>query len=84
MIYYDVRNRFQLSANLTIQAIRRVAMNRKAAHETDSAVQMFAPTGMQYDARIFSFRGQDWTVSLTLLHGRERLPLHLGTFSVAS
>ena len=27
VLYYDVRSRFQLSANLAIQAIRRVAMN---------------------------------------------------------
>lgn len=80
MLYYDVRSRFQLSANLAIQAIRRVAMNRKAAHETGSAVEEFAPTSIQYDARIFSFRERDWSVSLTLLHGRERLPLRLGTY----
>ncbi len=80
MIYYDVRSRFQLSANLAIQAIRRVAMNRKAAHETGSTVATFAPTSIQYDARIFSFREQDWTVSLTLLHRRERLAMRLGTY----
>jgi IS605 OrfB family transposase len=80
MIYYDVRERFGLSANLAIQAIRRVAMNRKATHETKSTVAAFAPTSIQYDARIFSFREHDWTVSLTLLHGRERLPLALGNY----
>jgi hypothetical protein len=80
MLYYDVRRRFQLSANLAIQAIRRVAMNRKAAHETGSTVETFAPTSIQYDARIFRFREQDWSVSLTLLHGRERLALRLGTY----
>ena len=80
MIYYDVRSRFQLSANLAIQAIRRVAMHRKAAHETGHAVQEFAATSIQYDARIFSFRERDFTVSLTLLHGRERLALHPGNY----
>lgn len=77
-IPYDVRSRFQLSANLAIQAIRRVAMNRKAAHDTGHTVEEFAPTSIQYDARIFSFRERDWTVSLTLLHGRERLVLSPG------
>jgi IS605 OrfB family transposase len=80
MIYYDVRSRFALSANLAIQAIRRVAMSRKAAHETGTAVQAFAPTSIQYDARIFSFRERDMMVSLTLLHGRERLTLHPGNY----
>src|SRR2546427_1588434 len=46
MLYYDVRRRLQLSANLAIQAIRRVAMNRKAAHETGSTVETFAPTSI--------------------------------------
>jgi IS605 OrfB family transposase len=80
LIYRDVRDRFQLSANLAIQAIRRVAMNRKAAHERHSAVETFAPTSIQYDARIFSFRERDHTVSLTLLHGRERLRMKLGSY----
>ena len=75
LIYYDVRSHFQLSANLAIQAIRRVAMTRKAAHETGRTVATFAATSIQYDARIFSFRERDHTVSVTLLHGRERLPL---------
>ena len=80
MLYYEVRSRFQLSANLAIQAIRRVAMHRKAAHATQSAVETFAPTSIQYDARIFSCREHDWTVSLTLLHGRARMHLHLGHY----
>jgi IS605 OrfB family transposase len=80
MCYYEVRSRFALSANLAIQAIRRVAMNRKAAQETGSPVQEFRPTSIQYDARIFSFRERDMSVSLTLLHGRERLPLHPGNY----
>lgn len=73
LVYYEVRSQFQLSANLAIQAVRRVAMHRKAAQTTGSAVATFAPTSMQYDARIFRCRERDETVSLTLLHGRERL-----------
>ncbi len=80
LIYRDVRDRFQLSAHLAIQAIRRVAMHRKAAHETQSGVGTFAPTSIQYDARIFSFRERGHTVSLTLLHRRERLCLALGHY----
>src|SRR5882672_953876 len=80
LIYFDVRGRFGLSANLAIQAIRRVAGARKSAKELGSAVETFAPTSIPYDARIFSFRERDWTVSLTLLHGRERLSMHLGAY----
>jgi putative transposase len=80
MIYSDERSQFLLSANLAMQAMRRVAMHRKAAHETGSTVQECAPTSIQDDATIFSLREQDWTVSLTVLHGRERLALHLGNY----
>src|SRR5215831_16262554 len=60
MLYYDVRSRFQLSADLAIQAIRRVAMNRKAACKTGKTVATFGPTSIAYYARIFSFREQGW------------------------
>jgi putative transposase len=80
MLYYDVRGRFGLSANLTQQAFRRVAANRKAARAQGEAVKTFDPTSIQYDQRIFSFTERDWTVSLTLLHGRVRLQLHLGNY----
>jgi IS605 OrfB family transposase len=80
MVYYEVRERFDLSANLAIQAIRRVAMNRKAAHTNKSKVQAFDAGSIQYDARIFSFRESDWTVSLTLLNGRERFAMCLANY----
>ncbi|HEY7710007.1 MAG TPA: transposase, partial [Candidatus Entotheonella sp.] len=80
MVYYEVRERFGLSANLAIQAIRRVAMNRKAAHTNQSKVGVFDPGSIPYDARIFSLRESDWTVSLTLRHGRERLAMRLANY----
>jgi len=80
MVYYEVRDRFGLSANLAIQAIRRVCANRKAAHTNKSKVVEFDATSIQYDQRIFSFREADWTVSLTLLNSRERLALDTGDY----
>jgi IS605 OrfB family transposase len=80
MIYHDVRDRFGLSANLAIQAIRRVCANRKAAHTNKTQVVEFDPTSIQYDQRIFSLREVDWTVSLTLLNSRERFALDMGDY----
>ena len=37
-------------------------------------------TGCTYDARIFSFRQKDWTVSLTTVEGRERFELAIGNY----
>lgn len=78
MLYYDVRGRFGLSSNLAQQAFRRVSGNRKAAKAQGEAVKTFDPTSIQYDQRIFSFIERDWSVSLTLLHGRVHVVLHLG------
>jgi len=80
MVYYEVRERFGLSANLAIQAIRRVCMNRKAAQTNKSKVKSFDAGSIQYDARIFSFRESDWTVSLTLLSGRERFAIQVANY----
>ncbi len=80
LVYRDIRTRFGLSANLTMRAIARVSTNRKAAHVTGSSVKQFAASSIDYDQRIFSFRERDWTVSMTLLQGRVRFALRLGTY----
>lgn len=73
--YRDVRMRFGLSANLAVRAIARVAPRLAKAKTRNST---FKPTSIDYDARIFSFRETDWTVSLTLLNSRERFGLDIG------
>jgi IS605 OrfB family transposase len=95
LVYNDVRARFGLSSQLAIQAVRRVAGNRKAAKQKSACgkasrrlppgklhapVRKFAPTSATYDERVFSFREHDWTVSLRLLSGRERFPLAIGNY----
>ncbi|MBF2018375.1 MAG: IS200/IS605 family element transposase accessory protein TnpB [Rivularia sp. T60_A2020_040] len=80
LVYKDVRARFGLSSQLTIHAIRRVAGNRKTAKLLGKPVKGFAPTSATYDLRTFSFREEDWTVSLTMLGKRERLPLTIGNY----
>ena len=78
LVYNDVRARFGLSAQLAIQAIRRVAANRKTAKRKGKQVLKFTPTSAAYDERVFSFREHDWTVSLRLLSKRVRLKLAIG------
>jgi IS605 OrfB family transposase len=73
--YQEVRDRFGLSANLTIRAIVRVCAALKVKSKAHST---FDPTSIDYDQRIFSFREWDWTFSLTLLHSRERIETVLG------
>jgi IS605 OrfB family transposase len=80
LAYHEVRGRFGLSANLVCQAIRRVAANRKTARLQGRPVKAFAPTSAGYDARIFTFREDDWTVGLTLIGDRQRFHLAIGDY----
>lgn len=72
LCYYKVRARFGLSSNLAQQVCRRVAGSRKVAKQKNRPVKAFKAGFVTYDARIFSFREKDWTVSLTTVEGRER------------
>ena len=80
LVYNDVRLLFGLSANLAIQALRRVCANRKTARQKDRNVRKFSPTSVSYDARIFSFKEFDYTVSLKLLENRARFELDIGNY----
>ena len=80
LVYQDVRAKFDLSAQLAIHAIRRVAGNRKTAKKDNKPVKAFQPTSATYDVRTFSFREKDWTVSLTMVGGRERFGLAIGNY----
>jgi IS605 OrfB family transposase len=80
LVYNDVRTRFGLSANLVIQALRRVCANRKTARQKGFNVRKFSPTSVSYDARIFSFKEFDYTVSIKLLENRVKFELDLGNY----
>ena len=80
LIYKEARDYSGLSAQMTIHAIRRVCANRKTAKQKNRPVKSFAPTSATYDARTFTFKEKDWTISLTMLKGREKFPLHIGNY----
>ena len=80
MVYNEIRALFGLSANLAVRACARVGANRKTAKLKHKPVKTFKPTSVDYDARIFSFREKDWTVSLTLLNGREHIKIDAGNY----
>ena len=80
LVYNDVRSRFCLSANLAIQALRRVCGNRKTARQKKRNVRKFSPTSVSYDARIFSFKEFDYTVSLKLIRSRAKFELDIGNY----
>jgi putative transposase len=77
LLYYEVRQRFGLSAQLAIRAIAKVVeaykrdKSQRIAFRLDGAVV--------YDERILSFQGLE-AVSLTTLHGREVVPMQMGDY----
>jgi len=80
LCYYQIRARFGLSSNLAQQICRRLAGARKVARQKNRPVKAFKGGFATYDARIFSFREKDWTVSLTTVGGRERFELAIGRY----
>jgi len=88
LCYREIRARFGLSSNLARttsrlrdqQVCRRLAGARKVAQQKNRPVKAFKRGFATYDARIFSFREKDWTVSLTTVEGRERFELAIGRY----
>jgi len=80
LCYREIRTRFGLSSNLAQQVCRRLAGARKVAQQKNRPVKAFKSGFVTYDARIFSFREKDWTVSLTTVEGRERFELDIGHY----
>ncbi|MFS8924470.1 transposase, partial [Synechococcus sp. B60.1] len=88
LCYREIRTRFGLSSNkdsvplarVTQQVCRRLAAARKVAQQKNRPVKAFKGGFVTYDARIFSFREKDWTVSLTTVEGCERFELDVGSY----
>lgn len=81
-VYKAIREQFKLTANLAVRACARVAANRKTAKLKKRPVKQFKPTSADYDARVFSYREKDQTVSLSTVEGRGRIPLVLGNYQI--
>lgn len=80
LVYSDLRAMFGLTANLAVRACARVGANRKAAKSKKAKVERFKPTSADYDERIFSFQEKGWTISLSTVDGREKMPILVGSY----
>jgi putative transposase len=78
LVYYNVRERFGLSAQMAIRAIAKVA---EAYTRDKSIMPHFRPySAMVYDERICSFPRAD-RVSLLTLEGRVEVPFRFGAYA---
>lgn len=77
LVYYNIRRKYGLSAQLTIRAISKVAEAYKRDKKTKPT---FRKDGaIVYDQRILSWKGID-RVSITTLKGRETIPVKYGIY----
>lgn len=72
IIYYDVREKYQLSARLTIRAIAKVVEAYKRDKQRKPRFGLFG--GIVYDQRIISRKGRE-LVSLVTIEGRQIIPV---------
>jgi len=80
LVYRDVRERFGLSAQMTVRAIAKVV---EAYKRDKDKKPRFRPHGaMVYDQRILSWKGID-RVSILTLEGRIRVPIRIGDYQKA-
>src|SRR5260221_1876670 len=80
LVYYDIRERFGLSAQMCIRAISKVVEAYKRDREKQP---IFRPHGaMPYDERIMNFARLD-RVSLLTLDGRVVVPFRFGAYQAA-
>jgi IS605 OrfB family transposase len=77
IVYYDVREQFGLSAQMTIRAIAKVV----EAYKRDKSIKpSFRSDGaVVYDQRILSWRGLE-SVSILTIEGREIIPIRIGEY----
>lgn len=80
LIYHELRERFGLSAQMTIRAVAQVSESYKADRNTQHS---FKPhSAMVYDSRILSWKGLD-KVSILTLSGRQIIPTRIGGYQEA-
>jgi putative transposase len=80
LVYYDIRERFDLSAQLTVRAIAKVV----EAYKRDKRIRpRFRPHGaVCYDQRIMRWLGVE-AVSLSTIDGRLEVPTRFGAYQAA-
>ncbi|MCX9086652.1 MAG: transposase [Candidatus Methanoperedens sp.] len=77
IIYYEVRDKFKLSAQLTIRAIAKVS---EAYKRNKTIKPEFKPIGaIVYDQRILSWRKLE-AVSILTIGGRQTIPIRIGEY----
>jgi len=78
LCYYEIKERYNLHANLVIRAIARVAEASKKRKGNEP--RKFNYTSINLDARTFSFIEKTEQVSISVIGGRLKLKLNISDF----
>ena len=78
LCYRNVRNRFSLSAQMTVRAIGKVKETYRIEKKKKHTFKKHS--AIVYDQRILSFRGLD-TVSILSIDGRFKIPIVFGSYA---
>lgn len=78
LCYREVRDKFKLSAQMTVRAIGKVKESYRVDKKTQPGFKKHS--ALVYDQRILSFRGLD-TVSILSLDGRFKIPIVFGSYA---
>ncbi|RMG91203.1 MAG: transposase [Chloroflexi bacterium] len=76
LVYYDVREQFGLSAQMTVRVIAKVADAYKLDKETKRTFREYG--AIAYDSRILSWNLDNQTVSIWTTQGRMHIPFSAG------
>ncbi|MCI0381863.1 MAG: RNA-guided endonuclease TnpB family protein [Chlamydiae bacterium] len=80
LCYSKIREKFNLSANLSIRALRRVAGNLTRLKKPRRRPREYKPRSIDYDARIFYYKEKEQSVSLRTKEKRIKVFLELGEY----
>ena len=81
LVYYEIRARFALSAQVTIRCISKVVDAYKQDRKTERNFRKHG--SIAYDSRILNWRMPDRAVSIWLLGGRQDMPFVTGAHQLA-
>ncbi len=76
LVYHNIRERFGLSAQMTVRAIAKVAQAYQLDHQSSRGFTVHG--AFPYDARILSFKTGEQTVSIWTLAGRQCIGYQCG------
>ena len=81
LCYYDVREKFELSAQIVVRALGKVADSYKLDKKTRREFKKLGP--FPYDSRILKYRLETQEVSLWTLQGRQTIAFQAGKRQLA-